>query len=79
MVGIAEHRVQTGGFRIGRGLGRRTLAAVGLAVALLLAPDMSRADMPPQPAPLTASDQADLQRIAAYLNSIGTMTARFHQ
>ncbi len=64
-----------------RGLGRRALAALGLALALALfgAPDASRADAAPQPAPLSAQDQADLQRVAMYLNSIGTMTARFHQ
>jgi outer membrane lipoprotein-sorting protein len=79
MAGIAERRGQDGILHAGRSLGRSTLAAVGLAVALLLAPAASRADAPPQPTPLTAHDQADLQRISAYLNSIGTMTARFHQ
>jgi outer membrane lipoprotein-sorting protein len=33
----------------------------------------------PQPAALTPKDIEDLQRIAAYLNSIRTMTARFRQ
>jgi outer membrane lipoprotein-sorting protein len=55
------------------------LLAAGLALVLLLPPGASRADVPPQPAALTAQDQSDLQRIAAYLNSIGTMTARFRQ
>lgn len=40
---------------------------------------MVRADVLPQPAALSAQDQSDLQRIAAYLNGIGTMTARFQQ
>lgn len=39
----------------------------------------SRADPLPQPVPLTAQDQADLHRIAAYLNGITTMYARFRQ
>jgi outer membrane lipoprotein-sorting protein len=53
--------------------------AVVLCLALFAAPGTARADTPPQPASLTAQDQLDLQRIAMYLNSIGTMTARFHQ
>jgi outer membrane lipoprotein-sorting protein len=61
------------------GWSRRPLLALGLALALLAPLGVARADAPPQPAALTAPDQADLQRIAAYLNSIGTMTARFHQ
>ncbi len=61
------------------GIGRRALCAVGLALAVLLSPGAPRADVPPQRAALSAQDQADLQRIAAYLNSIGTMTARFQQ
>ncbi len=55
------------------------MLALGLALALLAPLGVAGADTPPQPAALTAQDQADLQRIAAYLNSIGTMTARFHQ
>ena len=48
-------------------------------MVMLLAPVTGRADAPPQAAPLTAQDQAELQQIAIYLNGIGTMTARFHQ
>ncbi|MGH7047899.1 MAG: LolA family protein [Stellaceae bacterium] len=59
--------------------GRRLLAVLCLGLALLLAPAGSRADTPPRPAMLSAQDKADLQRIAMYLNSIGTMTARFQQ
>ena len=56
------------------------LLTAGLAFALLLPPQVSSwADVAPQPAVLNAQDQADLQRIAAYLNGIGTMTARFQQ
>jgi outer membrane lipoprotein-sorting protein len=57
----------------------RWLLAAGLAMALATPLAVARADAAPPAAPLTAQDQADLQRIAAYLNSIGTMTARFHQ
>jgi outer membrane lipoprotein-sorting protein len=60
------------------GIGRRRLLAAGLALAVLPPPG-ARADAPPQPAVLTAQDQVELQRIAAYLNGIGTMTARFQQ
>lgn len=62
-----------------RGFGGAALAVAGLMLALFAAPGISRADVPPQPAVLSAQDQADLQRVAMYLNSIGTMTARFHQ
>jgi outer membrane lipoprotein-sorting protein len=78
MVGIGQEN-QTNGCRRRQGLGRRMLTAVILNLALFVLPSISRADVAPQPAPLTAQDQSDLQRIAAYLNSIGTMTARFHQ
>jgi outer membrane lipoprotein-sorting protein len=68
----------------GRGIGRaarwrQPLLALSLALAVLLPFGAAGADTPPQPAPLTAQDHADLQRITAYLNGIGTMTARFHQ
>ena len=58
---------------------RRALIAAALALPLAAPGGMVRADTPPARAPLTAQDQNDLQRIATYLNSIGTMTARFHQ
>lgn len=57
---------------------RRWLLAIGLAIVLATPLAVGRADLPP-PAQLSAQDQIDLQRIATYLNSIGTMTARFHQ
>jgi outer membrane lipoprotein-sorting protein len=50
-----------------------------LALTVMAPLEAADADNPPQPARLSAQDQADLQRIATYLNSIGTMTARFHQ
>lgn len=78
MVRIGKDRGRRRG--TGAALCRRALPAAALAAALvLLAPAGTRADSPPQPVRLTAQDQADLQRIAGYLNSIGTMTARFNQ
>jgi outer membrane lipoprotein-sorting protein len=74
--------------RIGKGRGRRRMRgaawrrlvlAIGLTLTVLVPLTIACADTPPQPAQLTAQDQADLQQIANYLNSIGTMTARFHQ
>ena len=58
---------------------RRLLPVLGLVIAVLMRFGTALADAPPPPAQLTAQDQTDLQRIATYLNSIGTMTARFHQ
>jgi outer membrane lipoprotein-sorting protein len=58
---------------------RGPLLGLGLALGVLAPIGSAGADTPPQPAPLSARDQGDLQRIAAYLNSIGTMTARFYQ
>ncbi|HEV2101071.1 MAG TPA: outer membrane lipoprotein carrier protein LolA [Stellaceae bacterium] len=54
------------------------LSAAVLALALLAPGFPAWADAPP-PAALSAQDQGDLQRIANYLNGIGTMTARFQQ
>jgi len=48
------------------------------AVILALGASFARAAAP-VPAPLTAQDTLELQRIAAYLNSIRTMTANFQQ
>ena len=79
MVGIGKGRARAKAPRARAGLARRALAVAGLVLTLFLAPCASRADAPPQPAPLSAQDQADLQRIAVYLNGIGTMTARFRQ
>lgn len=78
MVRIGKDRGQKTG--TGAAWWRRVLPAAALALAaMLLGSGATRADTPPQPASLTAQDQADLQRIAGYLNSVGTMTARFHQ
>jgi outer membrane lipoprotein-sorting protein len=78
MAGIAKFINRGDRLRAGR---RLALLAAGLLLALLVLAPLGRAsaDPPPPPAQLTARDQTDLQRIAAYLNSIGTMTARFHQ
>jgi outer membrane lipoprotein-sorting protein len=51
--------------------------SAALALALLLVPAVAIAA--PPPVPLTAQDTLTLQRVAAYLNGIRTMTARFEQ
>src|SRR4249919_1648704 len=51
-------------------LGAALIVVFGAAVAWGAAP---------VPAPLTQQDTLELQRIAAYLNNIRTMTARFQQ
>ncbi len=57
---------------------RAVLAAfVGFAAARLSA--VTAAAPPPAAVPLTPQDNADLQRISAYLNSIRTMYAKFRQ
>jgi outer membrane lipoprotein-sorting protein len=53
--------------------GRRILAALLLLIPLVVEAAAVA------PAPLTAQDQAQLQRIAGYLNGIRTMSARFQQ
>jgi outer membrane lipoprotein-sorting protein len=50
-----------------------------LAAALFLLLPVAALAAAPAPAPLTAQDTLELQRIAAYLNGIRTMTARFQQ
>jgi outer membrane lipoprotein-sorting protein len=50
-----------------------------LGAAVLLVVGASLATAAPVPAALTAQDTLELQRIAAYLNGIRTMTARFQQ
>jgi outer membrane lipoprotein-sorting protein len=51
--------------------------AIAAVVLLLVGAAIARAA--PVPAPLTAQDTLELQRIAAYLNGIRTMTAGFQQ
>jgi outer membrane lipoprotein-sorting protein len=51
--------------------------AIGAALLLLVGATVARAA--PAPAALTPQDTLELQRIAAYLNNIRTMTARFQQ
>ncbi len=59
-------------------VGRRAVLAAGVAMAIA-APALSPAAVPPSPAALTPEDMSDLQRVAAYLSGIHTMTARFQQ
>jgi outer membrane lipoprotein-sorting protein len=56
----------------------RTCRSILAALLLLLIPVVVEAAAV-APAPLTAQDQAQLQRIAGYLNGIRTMSARFQQ
>jgi outer membrane lipoprotein-sorting protein len=55
------------------------LFAAALILTAALAAATSRAEPVPTPIRLTQQDQADLQRIAAYLGGITTMYARFYQ
>jgi outer membrane lipoprotein-sorting protein len=54
-------------------------ARCGLAGALLLLMPVAANAAAPAPAPLTPQDNAQLQRIAGYLNGIRTLSARFQQ
>jgi outer membrane lipoprotein-sorting protein len=58
---------------------RRVFLAAGVALTTGLLPALADAAGAPVAAALTPQDTADLQRIAAYLNSIHTMYARFQQ
>jgi outer membrane lipoprotein-sorting protein len=58
-------------------VGRRSLLVGIAAVAAALGTGAAQAA--PRPAALTPRDQADLQRLAAYLDGIRTMYSRFHQ
>ncbi|MGE5268800.1 MAG: LolA family protein [Thiohalocapsa sp.] len=57
----------------------RGAVAAAFFAALLSALGPGLAGAAPAPAPLTAQDTLELQRIAAYLNGIRTMTASFQQ
>lgn len=76
MVGIAKNIRDKA--PVAAGWLRSCLLAFGLGFAVA-APSQAVLADPPAPTQLTAQDKADLQRIAIYLNGIGTMTARFHQ
>jgi outer membrane lipoprotein-sorting protein len=60
-------------------ISRRAVIATGLVLGGTLLPALADAAVPPVAAALTPNDTADLQRVAAYLNSIHTMYARFQQ
>jgi outer membrane lipoprotein-sorting protein len=59
-------------------IGRAAALAAVLALAMTAPPAIALAAVP-APAALSAQNETDLQRIAAYLNAIHTMTARFTQ
>ena len=56
----------------------RRVPVIAAALLLLVGATLARAAAP-VPAPLSAQDTLELQRIAAYLNGIRTMTANFQQ
>jgi outer membrane lipoprotein-sorting protein len=62
-----------------RCINRRIAIASLVSAATILPTAFVNGAVSPQPAVLTPKDIEDLQRIAAYLNSIRTMTARFRQ
>ena len=68
MVSVDEYRT----------INRRTLIAAALAWWATPFPS-AHAVEPPRAVELTPQDNADLQRVASYLNSIRTMYARFQQ
>jgi len=59
--------------------GRRAVLIAGFAWGVTLVPVLSLGAGRPPSVPLTPQDTADLQRVAAYLNGIRTMYARFQQ
>ena len=59
--------------------GRRGIARGALIVALVLLTPIAGFAAAPTAAPLTQQDTLELQRIAAYLNGIRTLKARFQQ
>jgi outer membrane lipoprotein-sorting protein len=58
---------------------RRAAVAATFALAAMLVPALAEAGEPPPAVALSAQDTVDLQRVAAYLNGIRTMYARFRQ
>lgn len=76
---VTDSRYRLLAFGQNRVVSRRAAIAAAFAVGGTLLPALSRAGGPPVGVALTLQDMADLQRIAAYLNSIHTMYARFHQ
>jgi outer membrane lipoprotein-sorting protein len=60
-------------------ISRRAMIAAGFALGAPVFATVAPAAAPPVAVALTPQDTADLQRLAAYLNSIRTMYARFQQ
>jgi outer membrane lipoprotein-sorting protein len=65
--------------KLQRTITRRSIIGAVLASGLMVVSALANAAGPPAAAQLTPQDTADLQRVAAYLNSIRTMYARFQQ
>jgi outer membrane lipoprotein-sorting protein len=58
---------------------RRLLAGMAVAAAFAGSGARALADAPARPAPLSPQDQADVNRVQDYLNSIHTLRSRFQQ
>ena len=79
MIGVEKRRVRLRNRGEQGTVSRRALIAAGFALSAALRPTVSGAVAPPVAVALTPQDTADLQHIAAYLNGIRTMYARFQQ
>jgi outer membrane lipoprotein-sorting protein len=79
MIGITKSRVRLRGPGGASAITRRALIAAGVALRAALLAGAAGAAGPPVSVPLTPQDTTDLQRIAAYLNNIHSMYARFQQ
>jgi outer membrane lipoprotein-sorting protein len=79
MTAIAKsrHRFHSAGSQVI--ITRRAVISAGFATPAMLRAAVVDAAVPPVAVALTPQDTADLQRIAAYLNGIRTMYARFQQ
>lgn len=73
------HREGISTFVERRLVNRRVVVASLLPTTIMLRVAVSSAAVSPPPAVLTPQDIYDLRRVAAYLNGIRTMTARFKQ
>jgi outer membrane lipoprotein-sorting protein len=79
MTGIEERRKPWRFLDDSISLNRRAVLAAFFGLAAARLPAVAAAAGPPASVALTPQDNADLQRIAAYLGSIRTMYAKFRQ